>query len=327
MKTLLVGDPHATADALKEMRRLIDHIYAVAEAEKPDQILLLGDQYHTHSVIHLAVMTFWSEAFKRLGTLGIPVRAMVGNHDMSGNAGAIETSMQAHTAQVEVIDTPRVSNGILYHPYTADHEAFVRNCNSYPEAKTIICHQSFDGAQFDNGFYDPDGIDVNLIPQTQVISGHVHTPQEFGKVWYPGAPRWRTVADANTERAIWLVEHDQSGALVGRRSFPTNVCCRSIHLLEDRIEAQVKIPTGNVSVVVDVYGTREYVNSRKGELEGAGVRVRTFPDVEKSIKVRESDGIATAYRAFISSYVSKNGTPPSVIWDMSVKRIEWLRPV
>lgn len=335
MKTLYIGDPHATVDALKEMYSLIDFIEDVIITTKPDNVVLLGDQYHTHAVIHLGVMTFWSDAFRQLMTAGQSqdppvdikqpnVYAMVGNHDMSGVSNSRETSMSAHAFMVKVLSDPKVIQGILYVPYQADNQKFVDICNKYP-TKTVVCHQSFAGAAFDNGFYDPHGIDPNLIVQEQIISGHIHKPQSFGKVWYPGAPRWRTVGDANTQRAIWLVEHDEEGRIVSQKAFDTSACCRSIHLLEDRPGSPAVIPTGNVSVIVDIYGPKEHVALRKDELEQSGARVRTFPDTEKIIKVKESDGIAVAFKSFVDNHKTKNGTPPTSIWEMAKERVTWLK--
>jgi hypothetical protein len=109
--------------------------------------------------------------------------------------------MMVHT-NIMVVDEPRVVlPGILFVPYVHDPAEFVQICQQYPEAKTVVCHQTFAGSYFENGFLTPDGVEPNLLPQEQVISGHVHSPQRIGKVWYPGAPRWRTVSDANTERA------------------------------------------------------------------------------------------------------------------------------
>ncbi len=333
-KTLYIGDPHATVDSLKEMDKLIDFIEDVILAEQPNKVVFLGDQYHTHAVIHLGVMTFWTDAFNQLMTAGIgrdpevlidppDIYAMVGNHDMSGVSNVRDTSMSAHVSQIKVLKDARVIDGILYVPYQADNEKFVYICNKYP-TKTVVCHQSFAGAAFDNGFYDPHGIDPNLIVQEQIISGHIHKPQSFGKVWYPGAPRWRTVGDANTQRAIWLVEHDQDGRIVSKKAFDTSACCRSIHLLEDRPGVPAVIPTGNVNVIVDIYGPKDHVAVRKAELEGVA-RVRTFPDTEKVIKVKESDGIAVAFKTFIDNYKTKNGTPPDAIWGMAKERISWLK--
>jgi hypothetical protein len=324
VKVLYVGDPHATPDSIEEMERLVGYIIETAKRERADKICFLGDQYHTHSIIHLSVLAFWQRAFRQIKHHGLPVIALVGNHDKGGVKGQTESAMMVHT-NIMVVDEPRVVlPGILFVPYVHDPAEFVQICQQYPEAKTVVCHQTFAGSYFENGFLTPDGVEPNLLPQEQVISGHVHSPQRIGKVWYPGAPRWRTVSDANTERALWVVEHGVDGSIVGSKSFSTAGVCRPIYALTDSADAPAEIPSG-ASVVVDVHGTAEYVDRRKRELEATGVRVRTFPAAEKVTKVRESDGLPLALRKFLGDFTAKNGTPPEELWKLASERISWLK--
>jgi DNA repair exonuclease SbcCD nuclease subunit len=85
VKVLYVGDPHATPDSIEEMERLVTYIIDTAKSEnEADKICFLGDQYHTHSIIHLSVLAFWQRAFRRIKHHGLPVIALVGNHDKGG---------------------------------------------------------------------------------------------------------------------------------------------------------------------------------------------------------------------------------------------------
>jgi DNA repair exonuclease SbcCD nuclease subunit len=326
LRVLYVGDPHATPDSIDEMERLVDYILQTAKKEKPDVICFLGDQYHTHSIIHLSVLAFWQRAFWRLKLDGCEtIMALVGNHDKAGVKGQTENAMMVHQ-NIMVVDKPRELAGILFVPYVHDPAEFVQICQAHSSVKTVVCHQTFAGSYFENGFLTPDGVEPNLVPQEQVISGHVHSPQRVGKVWYPGAPRWRTVSDANTERAIWLVEHAEDGSVVGAKAFPTAGVCRPIYALTDVEDSPASIPEG-ASVVVDVHGTAEYVERRKRELEAGhpGVRIRTFPAAEKVARVRESDGLPVALKKFLGEFTAKNGTPPDELWKLAAERISWLK--
>ena len=95
-------------------------------------------------------------------------------------------------------------------------------------ANTVVCHQTFAGSDYGNGFYAKDGINPDLIPQKKIIGGHIHSGQEFGKVFYVGSPRWRTLTDANQDRAIWLIEFDGEGNLLNKTPFSTNGVCRRV---------------------------------------------------------------------------------------------------
>ena len=136
---------------------------------------------------------------------------------------------------VTVVDEPtRIGPGVIAIPHRDSGEDFLSLCSEYPEDATVVCHQTFNGGQYDNGFYAKDGIDPNLVPQPMILSGHIHAPQSFGKVWYVGAPRWRTASDANVERAIWVVEHDDLGNIVSKTPVRTGETCRRIWELRGR---------------------------------------------------------------------------------------------
>lgn len=327
MKTLFCGDPHATPDSIEEMWELTKLIARTAEEHQVDTICFLGDQYHTHSVIHLSVMAFWHQAFSYLRAKGFRIIALVGNHDKGGVAGVDDNALMLH-AGITVVSSPQVIDSLLYVPYIHDPAQFVGICNAEPfrAIPTVVCHQTFIGSVFENGFPTADGVDLNLIPQNQVISGHIHTPQLVGKVWYPGAPRWRSVSDANIDRAIWVVEHDTQGLLQGRHAVSTATACIPMYCLDDLPEKPAELPTGRCKVVVDVYGPEAHVQRRKRELEELpGVRVRTFPDAEKSVTVRESDGLPVAMQKFLQEHKPKHETPPEVLWKLAQERISWLR--
>jgi DNA repair exonuclease SbcCD nuclease subunit len=323
-KVLYVGDPHARPDCLDEMQRLVDYCYDIVAEEKCQYILFTGDQYHTHSIINLAVMAFWQRAFSQLSSRAAVI-ALVGNHDKSGVTGDDNNAMMLHQ-YVKVIAEPELSPwGALLVPYIHDAKEFVRVCQAFHHLESLVCHQTFDGSKYENGFYASDGVDPNLIPQKHVISGHIHTPQEFGKVWYPGSPRWQTVADANTERAVWVVEHADDGTILNRKPYPTKDVCKAIYRFEDRGElVDANLASTKATVYVDVFGTELYVKERQREYEDRGWRVRTFPETNRTMKVKESDGLAVAFTKFVEAYAAKNQTPPTRLLELAKTRIAWL---
>jgi DNA repair exonuclease SbcCD nuclease subunit len=323
-KVLYVGDVHARPDCLDETQKLIDLIESTAIDEKVDYIVFLGDQFHTHSVIHLSVLGFWKRAFAQLANYQYHVYALVGNHDMSGRIGDENNALMLFDRDhVTVVERPtKLVKDVVLMPYYADHQKFVDDAARFPDASTLVCHQTFDGSKYENGFYAQDGIDPNLLVQRRVISGHIHTPQSFGKVWYPGSPRWQSIADANTERGIYVVDHATNSA---PKMYSTKGVCRPIYTMVDREDAPAKLPEAGADVIVDVYGSREYVRARAAELEKLGARVRQFQQVAKTLKVKESDGLPVSFQKFIKDHKSKMGTSSQRLMELAQARISWLR--
>jgi DNA repair exonuclease SbcCD nuclease subunit len=92
-------------------------------------------------------------------------------------------------------------------PYYSNPEEFVDAANKLASygIQTLFCHQTFQGSQFENGFYAPEGIDQNLVQVPYIVSGHIHKNQRLGKVLYPGTPKWDTLSDANETKGIWVL--------------------------------------------------------------------------------------------------------------------------
>lgn len=326
MTSLYVGDPHATPTELDDCGRLIDYVKAVAKEHKPNNVVFLGDQHHTHSIVHLEVMDFWDRAFRGLvKDVGNRSRiiGVVGNHDQAGE-GSLINAMMVYRKTIMVVEEPIELDSILYVPFLMDTEKFIEICNDpmYEAAGALVCHQTFDGSQYENGFYAKDGINPNLLPQKVIISGHIHTPQDFGKVWYPGSPRWRTLSDANVARNIWLVEHAADGSVLSRQGFDTGDVCRQIRYLTDTPEAPVQETLNpKHDWRVDIRGPAAWIEDRKAELAGPGVRIRTFSTDRATVKVKESEGIDVAFSRFLNSYNPRYGTDRAKLAELAKERL------
>ncbi len=317
LKLLLVGDYHAEPASLDDCQKLADLIVDVA-SERGARVLFTGDQYHTHAIIHAEVQRFWHDLYKRL-THSI---SLVGNHDRPGSASSKATAMLAHLDQTMVISDPYEANGVLFMPHFHDPEEFVAVAQAHPNAHTLICHQTFYGARYENGALAEDGVNLNLIPQKTVISGHIHTPQIIDKVWYVGAPRWRTLSDANTNRAIWYVEIDDAGNITERVKYDTGKVCKQIFSLVDTEEDPVTTALDpQHEWRIDVHGTLERIEERAPFFKAQGAKVRTFKTELAAPKVRESEGVDVAFSSWVDNYKPQHGTDPAVLRQMLKERV------
>ena len=340
MRVLYVGDPHVTVSELADSWALIELVNRTASEHEVDAIVFLGDQYHTHSLVHLQVMHFWMQALEHVwsahtGSKLAKVFLLVGNHDKGGDSNQQHVhAMLAHkdrNPMVTVVDEPtRIGPGVIAIPHRDSGEDFLSLCSEYPEDATVVCHQTFNGGQYDNGFYAKDGIDPNLVPQPMILSGHIHAPQSFGKVWYVGAPRWRTASDANVERNIWVVEHDAQGNIVSKTPVRTGETCRRIwDLTMEESDTSKGFPffrdqydTKKDDVRITLKGGDEYLKTYGPQLERAGFRVRTIrTDKVSAPRVRESEGVSTAFKKFVDAFEPKWSTPKEVLHKLVQERL------
>jgi DNA repair exonuclease SbcCD nuclease subunit len=221
-KILRVGDPHVKVSNLEDSRNLIDFVIQTAMERDVDIVEFLGDMFHTHAVVRIEVMNFWRKALADIAfTAGKKVICLVGNHDQPGSKekeqemNALD-SLHNISKDIFIMDKPMVNfdTKIGYIPYHSNEEEFFKAAHDLYEQGAINClvaHQTFTGAQYENGFFSEDGIDPAKAPQTQIVSGHIHKTQQVGKCFYPGTPKWDTMADANQDKGIWIFEHDEHG--------------------------------------------------------------------------------------------------------------------
>lgn len=324
-KTLIIGDPHAELTSLDEMSRLVDFICEKGKETQVDEFIFLGDLFHTHSVIHLPILDFWKRAFDKLTKIA-PVITLVGNHDKSGVKGSNANSMMLYD-NVTVVEDYLVKNNILFIGYMADNQAFVDLCCKYSETPTAICHQTFDGSKYENGFYAKDGIDQSLIPQFQVISGHIHSPQVIGRIIYPGAPRWRTISDANIDRHIWYYEFLETGYIKKVEKFKTDSVCSPIYHYKDTEDSPLYLiySPKNARITVDIHGSQEYINRKIENYESLGFKVRSFPTRSFRSEVKESEGMAIAINKFLNTFKPSKGTTNEKLLKLVKERIEWAK--
>jgi DNA repair exonuclease SbcCD nuclease subunit len=335
MKILFVGDVHAKVDDLDDCRALSGLIFDVCRNHNPEMVVYLGDIFDAHAIKHVEVEKFWIDHFGVYRTMAQPpnkVIVLVGNHDRGGNSVSTAHSLQSlGWCGVVVVDKPYVDSGILFLPYYHDPEELVRAARSSPDAGLLVCHASFEGGKMDNGhpieanaFYGKDVVCPDDLPQPLVISGHIHTPARFGKIWYPGSPRWMTQNDANISRAIWLVDYNDPDGY-GAKAFSTNSVCRRVWQLdftpEDRCEKELALIGPLDKVLLNIRGPLAFCEESKRNLQANGYRAKTFVTDRVAAKVAESKGVPAAFEQHFTDYRPKYGTSKEVLRSMIRERL------
>lgn len=300
MKILRIGDPHVTVSNLKDSKNLIDFIIKTAIEYKVIRIEFLGDLFHTHAVKRLEVENFWMGAFNSLSTLNIPIYALVGNHDKINLKGQ-EISINAlnvfkKCSNILIIDTPMIPHSstdsqqnlnIGYIPYIEDKESFIeaaRRLYNDGAQELLIAHQTFTGAVYEGGFYDPNGIEPDLILQDQIISGHIHTSQQIGKCFYTGTPKWDIVSDANIAKGIWMFEHNEKGTVINKEFISTeNIVTPITKYIINEGEETPELKE-NARNYLEFHGKTAWINKMKKKYKGIA-SIKGVPVDRKMLKL------------------------------------------
>jgi DNA repair exonuclease SbcCD nuclease subunit len=213
MKILWIGDMHLRVSDLSDAGEIIDQLLAVIDAEGPEMVVLAGDQFDTFGVVRSEILSHWTRFFVKAAQKS-KIVALVGNHDLSGASGGVSAMEPFKTyPNVMIVDSwmqmtvdKGFTGNVQFIPFMRDNAEFHNLCMSLPKDSVLFCHQSFNGAQFDNGFYDPHGAEVSTVEHLYgVISGHVHKSQKIQNILYPGTPRHLTFSDAGETKAVFSI--------------------------------------------------------------------------------------------------------------------------
>lgn len=293
---LLVGDLHAQINNLEDTGIILDAVAYIVRQQNVQFTVFLGDVYHTHSVMRQEVVKLLQD--KLLNTRGAgqgkPI-IIVGNHDLVGPTNLASNACDLTLSDVAaVVSEPLQVNDILLMPFIPDNEVFIQLCNQYPDTTVLICHQTFDGSVYENGFYAPEGVDQKLIPQKYVLAGHIHKAQTIGKVKYVGTPRALTAAEHNEDKGVTIVTYDTELKTLDTKFISLNSLVKTyIHLdiKQDSFNADQLLsmrwkPKDSVSI--HLYGTEEFCDEINSKIipalkaSSSGTTIKTIPHITRN---------------------------------------------
>jgi predicted phosphodiesterase len=335
-RILVIGDVHATPQELPDCEALLRLVKETIASNPVDGIVLLGDQFNTHDILNTRCVDFWNRFLDEIANDRREVAVLVGNHDqltptIRGPHSMISFRDKNH---VSVVDSPQMVSfwdgdnfyDMAMMPYYANPVEFIEEATklktTYPDLDLLFCHQTFGGADV-LGFYSKDSVEPTAVPFKTIISGHIHKPMRFGKVWYPGSPRWRTLSDVDVEtRAIHIVE---DGVVV--KSIPTNTHCTRIYKFSDSEDCPLHIcltpdELTRADLRITISGTADYISKRTSEFKAKyNARCQGVPTRSRLSKVSESEGIYPAFTRFGINFTPPNGSDKETLLRTANERL------
>jgi DNA repair exonuclease SbcCD nuclease subunit len=308
MKYLIVGDTHATPHNLEEIKALFKFINEKAIENNLDTIILLGDLFDTHQIVNLSVLHTYYDIFKKYHKLDFI--SLVGNHDRSVHGwNRKEHALLPYKDidNVMIVDDFYDEGNFNLISYCRTEEEFLKFCKK-KTSDTLICHQTFDGARYENGFYAKDGFDLKKVPYKNIISGHIHMEHKFDNVFYTGAPRWINRSDANVEKKIWIWDGKQDF-----QAIETNSVCQPIYSLDLDESSEAPTLKSGAKYILNITGNKKYIHKMYDKYLGKA-EIKTNLIDSKNVSVKESMGINKALEKFINEqYISQYGIPKDLL--------------
>jgi DNA repair exonuclease SbcCD nuclease subunit len=218
MKALIIGDIHVNVKNLQRSKELLDHLNSIIEEKTPSMVIQMGDVFHNHNILHLESLKLYTDFLKKIPK-HVKVMQLVGNHDMQNSVTLFPKThayVSFNFSNVEIVDTPRVIDNILYMPYVPVGQ-FHQELNKITDPyKMIFCHQEFIGAEFMKGLLSTTG---DALPTCPTISGHVHGQNKLEDVWYCGTPIQHDHGD-DEDKAVWMVDLNTSYEVLEKIEIP-----------------------------------------------------------------------------------------------------------
>jgi DNA repair exonuclease SbcCD nuclease subunit len=280
-KVLRIGDPHIQVSNLKDSEKLMNFVIETAKLNEVHSIEFLGDLFHTHAVKRIEVEDFWCRTFNLIQSENIRCRVLIGNHDQVGSKEKEQLinslNVFGDTDLRTIINEPQILYNIAYIPYHSDHEQFLKAAQDlYDQGarELLIAHQTFTGAQYENGFFSEEGIDPALVPQKQIISGHIHKSQQVGKCFYPGTPKWDTMSDANQAKGIWIFTHNENGEYIDKEFVSTENIVTPIISYEIKEGNDIPIINPSARNYITLEGKTAWLNKIKKDFKNCNIKIK-----------------------------------------------------
>ena len=223
---LFIGDPHFKIDNILEVDLLIERVEKIAKEKQPDLICIGGDLLHEHERLHSIPLNKAYTFIDKLRKLSLVV-VLVGNHDMVSQSRMmlIEDYIPTDKPDIhrtydnfkfrwsrrvqlfnmnhwlnamkkwdnviivdQVVELNINNSKFIFVPYVPPgrfEEALNTLDTDWKDANIIFAHQEFAGCKMGSIIsVEGDRWDKNY---PNVISGHIHSKQSIGNVYYPGA--------------------------------------------------------------------------------------------------------------------------------------------
>ena len=208
MRILISGDPHVKISTIETGKKFLVFLRETIVAVKPDATVVLGDLFDTHAVMRVEVLNAWVRFLEDAHRLG-EIYLMVGNHDKAGPSNHEHALVGLDRFErVHIVDRAAYFRDVALLPYyhtEAEFKAAVETVSPY--SQFLCCHNTFDGAQYENGFYDPNGFSLETVARFKtVICGHVHKAQQLANVVYVGSPYDAGFQDAGEIKGLHLFD-------------------------------------------------------------------------------------------------------------------------
>lgn len=310
-RVLFVGDPHLKINRFDLAITFLTWLNKTIDEQQPDLVVNLGDTFDTHAVLRSEVLNEFMKHVYHVLDKDIPYVYLVGNHDMYKPNDPKYHAMRPFKGRIpnfHVIDEVTNMFDMTFVPYQHDGSKFPKKT-----LPIVVAHQTFLGADY-GPIRATEGVDAESIEGCEiVISGHIHTRSNLGRVLYVGSPFSQSASDVDQIKGITIFDSVSYSQSFVSTELPTWRRIRFVVSQKETIdvlhrEIMLNLAASKDHWVVEIEGPQAeivgYLGSRQylEVIKDVDVKVKTkFTDKEKkkvSIEAKSMEYI-------VSEYISK----------------------
>lgn len=348
IRDLYVGDLHVQVSNLTETRKLLAFIRQQFIENQCRNLILLGDIFHTHSVVRQEVAYLVLEFLKDFFFNVVKAHRnriiiLVGNHDGISPTITEQNAVDLILGEFATIVSGDMhlvgDDGFVFMPFVYDHNKFLEIQSMAYQASTqrghkdpiLVCHQTFDGAAYESGMLCPDGIKSEALRFSVIISGHIHKRQIVkDKVLYLGTPRAVTAGEVNDEKFIFTVGRTEEGR-VSLVPISTKDIVKHYYLTEvtegvnDSLDLS-QYDLGKDDIRVRVTGSQVFYDTMKAKYKSLKGQVKFIPNIKKDLSKRinleaTNISIELALEGYVKEIADIDPTIKEDVWQTIAKML------
>jgi DNA repair exonuclease SbcCD nuclease subunit len=218
MKIICVSDIHLSAfsydpiiDGIPErlftFKNVSKNILEYARDNDISSVCILGDIFHTKSVIHSAAMSIFLDFIRENRDINFIL--IDGNHDCSSKSGNGVSALKScdEESNVITIHEPSLIENMWMVPWNSDMIDAIKNPPK--EAEYLFSHLGVSEAKFNSGISIVSDIGVKDLRQYKhVYLGHYHSKQTVGNMTYIGSMFQLDWGEKNEEKRFIVFDSE-----------------------------------------------------------------------------------------------------------------------
>lgn len=212
------GEKNNSVEHNESLLDFIDWFIEKCKENQVDQILCMGDYFHTRNKLDVLTIDYGREGIKKLKAAYDDVVFLKGNHDLYYKNSNDVSSMNIFKDEIAIVEDFQCTSdydgnvNLLYTSWISSPEMWDRLVTRVNEGDInyIFGHFEFSGFRMNNHYVMEHGNNHKQLKNaTKVFTGHYHKRQEMDNVVYVGTPFPFNYSDVNDdERGMCILDTD-----------------------------------------------------------------------------------------------------------------------